>query len=29
MEGGFKEVYNLPGGIAKYSDEIDTTIPKY
>jgi sulfur-carrier protein adenylyltransferase/sulfurtransferase len=30
LEGlGFKNLYNLEGGILAYSDQIDGTIPKY
>src|SRR5947199_207423 len=28
-EAGFENVFNLEGGIAKWSDEIDSDVPKY
>ncbi len=28
-EAGFENVFNLEGGIAKWSDEIDPDVPKY
>src|SRR6202035_4166834 len=28
-EAGFSSVFNLEGGIAKWSDEIDSDVPKY
>jgi rhodanese-related sulfurtransferase len=29
MQQGFKEVYNLEGGIDAWSKDIDSSIPKY
>jgi len=28
-EAGFENVFNLEGGIAKWSDEVDSDVPKY
>jgi len=28
-EGGFTKVFNLDGGIARWSDEIDSEVPQY